>query len=192
MLGAQLSLGCDRAAPVTTQPPHIAFPGNGESMPAILGGQVSVGFSTLAAIAPHIEAGLVRVLGVSSAERLPSPDAPTLREQGVDVELGNRKTVVAPLGISEPDRQRLEASIVAMAASEGWRRTLERYRRNDRLLTGPPFLAFMQTEEARLRRILRNLDAGASDSPTPFAIYPGPRRILPARRPHPGRRRRDR
>jgi len=68
---------------------YIAYSGGGESLSAILGGQVSVGVNGLAELAPHIEAGTVRVLAISSAERLPGVDAPTFREQGVDVEIEN-------------------------------------------------------------------------------------------------------
>src|SRR5262245_30806307 len=63
---------------------YIAFSGGGEAMAAIVGGQVTVGVNGLAEFAAQIEAGTVRVLAVSSAERLPGLDAPTLREQGVD------------------------------------------------------------------------------------------------------------
>ena len=68
---------------------YIAFSGGGESLSAILGGQVSVGINGLAEFAPQIEAGTVRALAISSAERLPGLDVPTLREQGVDVEFEN-------------------------------------------------------------------------------------------------------
>ena len=77
---------------------YIAFSGGGESLSAIIGGQVSVGVNGLAEFAPQIEAGTVRALAISSAERLPGLDVPTLREQGVDVEFENWRSVVAPPG----------------------------------------------------------------------------------------------
>ena len=79
---------------------YIAFSGGGESMAAILGGQVTAGINGLAEFAPHIAAGTVRVLGISSAARLPGVAAPTLREQGIDVELENWRSVVAAPGIA--------------------------------------------------------------------------------------------
>ena len=63
---------------------YVAFSGGGESLSAILGGQVSLGINGLAELEPQIEAGTVRALAISSAERLPGLDVPTLREQGVD------------------------------------------------------------------------------------------------------------
>ena len=100
---------------------YIAFSGGGESMSAILGGQVSAGINGLAEFAPQIEAGTVRVLGISSAERLPGVAAPTLREQGVDVEFENWRSLVAPPGISAVDRERLEKAVDAMVRSAEWR-----------------------------------------------------------------------
>ena len=79
---------------------YIAFSGGGESMSAILGGTVSVGINGFAEFAPQLEAGTLRALAISSAERLPGVDIPTLREQGVDVEFENWRSLVAPPGIS--------------------------------------------------------------------------------------------
>ena len=139
---------------------YIAFSGGGESMSAILGGQVSVGINGLAELAPQIDAGTVRVLGISSAERLPGLAAPTLREQGVDVELENWRSLVAPPGISAADRERLEKAVDAMVRSAEWREALQRYRWIDRYLTGNEFTRFVRAEDQRVRAILTKLGLG--------------------------------
>ena len=72
-------------------------------------------------------------------ERLPGLDAPTLREQGVDVEFENWRSIVAPPGISADDRRRLEAALEAMVRSAEWREMLQRYRWLDRYLAGEAF-----------------------------------------------------
>jgi tricarballylate dehydrogenase len=69
-------------------------------MPAILGGQVSVGINGLAEFASPIEAGTVRVPGISSAEALADLDAPTLRDQSVDVDL--ERVSLQPPSMSRP------------------------------------------------------------------------------------------
>ena len=139
---------------------YIAFSGGGESMSAILGGQVSAGINGLAELAPQIDAGTVRVLGISSAERLPGLAAPTLREQGVDVELENWRSLVAPPGISSADRERLEKAVDAMVRSAEWREALQRYRWIDRYLTGNEFARFVRAEDQRVRAILTKLGLG--------------------------------
>jgi putative tricarboxylic transport membrane protein len=155
---------------------YIAFSGGGESMSAILGGQVSVGINGLAEFAPHIEARTVRVLGISSAERLPHFDAPTLKEQGVDVELENWRSLVAPPGVSAADRQRLETAVGAMVRAPAWRDALARFRWNDRYLTGDEFARFSDSEEARVQGILKKLGTGGDLAPTgpyPLLILAG-------------------
>jgi putative tricarboxylic transport membrane protein len=159
---------------------YIAFSGGGESLSAILGGQVSVGINGLAEFAPQIEAGAVRVLAISSGQRLPGLDAPTLREQGVDVEFENWRSVVAPPGISLADRQRLTTALDAMVKSAEWREMLQRYRWLDRYLAGDDFARFATAEEARVRDILRELGTGnpeaaslANAGPYPLFVLAG-------------------
>jgi len=152
---------------------YIAFSGGGEALSAILGGQVSVGINGLAEFAPQIAAGSVRVLAISSAERLPGLDAPTLREQGIDIEFENWRSIMAPPGISAADRDRLTRTIEAMVRSAEWRAALERYRWLDRYLAGDAFAAFATSEERRVRDVLRSLGTGAENAgPAQLGAYP--------------------
>ena len=158
---------------------YIAFSGGGESLSAILGGQVSLGVNGLAEFAAQIEAGTVRPLAISSAERLPGLDIPTLREQGVDVEFENWRSVVAPPGLSADDRRRLENTVERMVRSAEWREALSRYRWIDRYLAGREFATFVNGEAARVRGILNSFgtadgeDAVSSVGPYPFLVLSG-------------------
>ena len=151
---------------------YVAFAGGGEMMPAVLGGQVTVGINLLAGTVPQIEARTVRVLAISSAERLSTLDVPTLREQGVDVELENWRSLVAPPGVSVADRRRHEGAAEAMVRSPAWRDTLERYRWNDRFLSGPAFARFVDAEEERVRAIVRKLGTSATEASATTGSYP--------------------
>ncbi len=142
---------------------YIGFSGGGEALAAILGGQVSVGVNGLAEFAAQIDAGTLRVLAVSSAERLPGIDAPTLRERGLDVEFENWRSLVAPPGITAEERARLIALVEAMTRSAEWQELLTRFRWLDRYLGGDEFAAFAAAEERRVRSILREL--GTSSAP---------------------------
>lgn len=151
---------------------YIAFSGGGEALAAIVGGQVTVGINGLAEFAAQIEAGTVRVLAVSSAERLPGLDAPTLREQGVDVEFENWRSVVAPPGITADERARLAAAVEAMVRSAEWHELLARFRWLDRYLAADEFAAFAATEEQRVRAVLRELGTGTSPADRSLGSYP--------------------
>lgn len=141
---------------------YIAFAGGGESMSAILGGQVTAGISGLGEYAAQLDAGTLRILAISSAERLPGVDAPTLREQGVEVVLENWRSLVAPPGISATDRNRLERAVAAMVASPAWHEVLTRYRWSDRYLSGDAFERFVADEQARVVAILEKLGTGGT------------------------------
>jgi tripartite-type tricarboxylate transporter receptor subunit TctC len=63
---------------------HVPYKGTGESVPAMVGGQVALVYSSLPSIASHVKAGRVKVLAVSTIKRSPSaPDVPTVAELGV-------------------------------------------------------------------------------------------------------------
>jgi hypothetical protein len=97
---------------------------------------------------------------------------PTLREQGVDVEFENWRSVVAPPGITSAQRVRLEQWIDAMVHSAPWQEALTKYRWIDRYLVGDPFARFVTAEEARVRPILRELGAtGAGESLGPYPVF---------------------
>lgn len=159
---------------------YVAFAGGGESMAAILGGQVTVGISGLGEYAAQIASGSVRILAVSSAERLPDTNAPTLREQGVDVVLENWRSLVGPPDMSVEDRTRLEQAVGAMVSSTAWKETLHRYRWNDRYVAGKEFAHFMEAEEARVQSILEKLGAAASPSASSSALAAYPMFVIVA------------
>ena len=158
---------------------YVAFSGGGESLSAILGGQVSVGINGLAELEPQIQAGTVRALAISSAERLPGLDVPTLREQGVDVEFENWRSVVAPPGIDPSERQRLESLIAAMVATSEWRAALERYRWLDRYMSGDAFARFADAEETRVRATLQQLETGQRGGGVLASVGVYPTFVLP-------------
>ena len=151
---------------------YIAFSGGGESLAAILGGQVSVGINGLAEFAPQLEAGTLRALAISSAERLPGVDVPTLREQGLAIEFENWRSLAAPPGLTAASRAGLESLIAAMVASPEWRETLVRYRWLDRYLAGDAFTRFAASEELRVRNVLGKFAAGQGSAGTGPEPYP--------------------
>ena len=157
---------------------YIAFSGGGESLSAILGGQVSVGINGLAEFAPQIEAGTVRALAISSAERLPGLDIPTLREQSVDVEFENWRSVVAPPGIDASARRRLEEAVDAMVRSAEWKQALSRYRWIDRYLEGDRFAQFVDAEATRVQDILTKFGTDREQTPSLTSAGPYPMIVL--------------
>ncbi len=154
---------------------YVPFSGGGEALAAILGGQVSAGISGVGEWLDQIESGELRALAVSGASdasdatpaagATPVTDAgtasgaiaPTLREQGIDVELANWRGLVAPPEISDEGRQCLVALVEQMVASDGWRQTREKYGWQDYALSGDDFSTFLTAEGERVIPILTDL-----------------------------------
>ena len=62
---------------------HVPFKGNAEVMNALLGGHVKVHFGLSASSLQHVRSGKLRVLAVTTEQRLPElPDVPTVAELG--------------------------------------------------------------------------------------------------------------
>jgi putative tricarboxylic transport membrane protein len=140
---------------------YVAHSGGGEALTTVLSGRSTIGIFGLSEIEPQIEAGTVRALAVSSADRLPSlPDVPSLTESGLDVVVENWRGVVAPPGISDQEEQALEDLLVRMAQTEGWRDALARRGWGDALLAGPEFERFVQSEQERVSRVLTQIGLG--------------------------------
>lgn len=136
---------------------YIPFSGGGEALAAILGGHVTAGVSGYGEWEAQIQSGELRALAVSAPERLPGIDVPTLKEQGVDIELGNWRGVVAAPGISEQQRQALLHLIDKVHASASWQRILEEKRWIDAYLAGDEFASFLQAEDERVTQVLRDI-----------------------------------
>ena len=63
---------------------HVPYKGGSQTVVAVLTGEVSVAFSSVAAALPHAQQGRLRVIGVSSIKRsVALPDTPTLSEGGL-------------------------------------------------------------------------------------------------------------
>ncbi len=136
---------------------YIAFSGGGESLASILGGKVTVGLNGLSEVEPQAKAGKLRILGVSSAQRLPGIDAPTFKEAGVDVEVQNWRMVAAAPGISAEQKKALLDVVEKMAKSATWQDTLKTKGWADTYLAGPEFEKQLAADIANTKVVLKDI-----------------------------------
>ena len=106
---------------------HIPFKGAGPAMTAVLGGQPPIGVLAGTAPLPHVKAGKIRVLAVSSAKRLASlPDVPTLNELGfTGMEDYTWVGLFVPAGVPAEVAQKLNAALLAAVRSPEVKERLE-------------------------------------------------------------------
>jgi putative tricarboxylic transport membrane protein len=136
---------------------YVPFAGGGEALASILGGHVTAGVSGYQEFAGQIETGDLRPLAISSAERLEGVDIPTLKEQGVDVELTNWRAVFAPPGISDEDKQALGDAVGQMAESEAWQSTLKDRAWLDLYLPPDEFAEFLEEDTQQVETVLKDI-----------------------------------
>jgi putative tricarboxylic transport membrane protein len=137
---------------------YIPFSGGGEALAAMLGGRVTAGISGYGEFEGQIKAGKLRVIGVSSPARLANaPDAPTFKEQGVNLELLNWRSVVAPPGLSADQRKTLSETVDKMAKSKEWAEILKARGWDDAYLASAEFETFLKAETVRVEKVMKDV-----------------------------------
>ena len=136
---------------------YVAFAGGGPAQAALLGNQVTCGVSGWGEFSEQVKAGKLRALAISSDKRVPGLDVPTLKEQGIDVELFNWRGVFAPPGVTDAEREKLTKMVEAMANSQAWKDELQKRDWMGILLTGKAYEDYIKSENVRIEAILKNL-----------------------------------
>ncbi|WP_198585974.1 Bug family tripartite tricarboxylate transporter substrate binding protein [Pararhizobium haloflavum] len=136
---------------------YIPFSGGGEALAAILGGQVTVGISGYSEFAAQIEAGELKVIGITAPEPQDYVDAPTFVDQGFDVDVQNWRMIAAAPDITEEERAQLTETIRTMSESEAWANELETRGWVNTYLDGEEFQTYLQEEIEATTAILSEL-----------------------------------
>lgn len=106
---------------------HVPFNGTPPAVTALLGGQVSSAFLPLLAVRPHVEAGRIKVLAVTSPQRSSLlPNVPTFREAGFpELEIYTWAGISAPAGTPDAVVERIASeftrAIRTREITEKWR-----------------------------------------------------------------------
>ena len=130
---------------------YVPFRGGGEATAAILGGNVTVGGSGYSEFQQYIESGKMRAIGVTSGARLKGVNVPTLKEQGINVELGNWRGVYGAPGITPEQRKALTDMVLKALKTKSWAESMEKNGWTPAVMTGKEFEDFVDREFASLR-----------------------------------------
>ena len=137
---------------------YVPFKGGGEAVSAIIGGHVTAGVSGLSEFAQHIKSGKMRALAVSAPKAIEG--IPSLKEQGVDVELANWRGIFAAPGITKAQRDELIKTVEKAVKSPSWQETLKKQDWSDYWLAGDAYGQYVEDENKRLGDILAELALG--------------------------------
>ncbi|GAB3661623.1 Bug family tripartite tricarboxylate transporter substrate binding protein [Ramlibacter alkalitolerans] len=103
---------------------HVPYKGAGPAITDLIGGQVDVLFDNMPSIIGHIRGGSVRALAVTSAQRSPALDVPTVAETVPGYEASAWFGIAAPKGTPPAAIARLNREVQAALADPGMKAKL--------------------------------------------------------------------
>lgn len=135
---------------------YVVFNSASEGVTSVAGGHVDVTVTTLFSIQGMVEKGLLRFIAVATPKRVPGALAqvPTLREQGIDVDMASWRSVVAPAGITPVQLAYWDDQFSKMTKSEEWRANLDKNFLTDHYLSSAETRKFFDSEFPKYKTIL--------------------------------------
>ena len=134
---------------------YIASKGGGDQVANIVGGHVTAGVAGLGEFAEHIKGGRMRALAVSAPGRLDG--IASLKEQGIDVVLGNWRGVFGAPGVTAAQRDALIGAVKTAVESAAWKDTLAKMGWESVFISGDDYRKFVEEDTKRIRGILESL-----------------------------------
>ena len=134
---------------------YVPFKGGGEASVAILGGHVTAGVSGIGEFAEQVKAGKMRALAQSAPTKV--DNIPSLKEQGIDVELGNWRGIFGAPGITPQQRDALVQLVKSATETPAWKATLEKLGWTPVFLAGDAYGKFLDEDTRRVAGIIESL-----------------------------------
>jgi putative tricarboxylic transport membrane protein len=137
----------------------VVFKGGGEVTSALLGGHVDVVPAPVANLLPHIKAGRLRALALSSGKRLGGDLAqmPTWRELGIDAVFDTWRGMVGPKGMTAAQMAYWDQVFTRMTGAEAWKMDLAKNHWGDNYLNSSQARGYLEQEYRDFKAILGDL-----------------------------------
>ena len=137
----------------------VVFKGSAEAIPAVLGGHIDLVVIGAGNAIGHVSNGRMRVLGVAAPQRLTGvlANAPTWREQGVNVVAGSWRGVFGPKNLTPAQVAYWENALRKVTESPDWKADLEKNYWTDHFVTGAALKKELEQEYAADRAVLVDL-----------------------------------
>lgn len=139
---------------------YVSYDGGGEAVAALLGGNADVIATDASAIGEYVKSGDVKVLAVSSTERLTGvlEDVPTFQELGLDAEFTIWRGLFGPKNMSNEAFEYWTTKLSEMVETDEWKAELERNGWQHEYRNAEEFTAFLEEQEAVISELLNALD----------------------------------
>jgi tripartite-type tricarboxylate transporter receptor subunit TctC len=142
---------------------HVPYRGSGQMMPDLLGGNLLVAVDNIATAIPHVKAGKLRALAVTTAARSSvAPDVPTMAESGLaGYELSSWQAVFAPAGTPAPIVGRLYTEIARILKTPEIQKRLADLGLDPSGMSPQELAALVKADVPRLGKIVKESGAKA-------------------------------
>jgi tripartite-type tricarboxylate transporter receptor subunit TctC len=140
---------------------HVPYKGNAAALVDLVAGRVQMMFSNMLTSMPHVKAGKLRAIGISSPRRTPqAPDLPTIAESGLP---GFAAVpwygVLGPTGVPRPIVMSLNAAIALALVEPDMRERFVTQGIDLQSNTPEQFASLIRSEVVKWRKVVR--EAGA-------------------------------
>jgi tripartite-type tricarboxylate transporter receptor subunit TctC len=137
---------------------HVPYKGSGPAVVALLSGEAQVGFTNILAVLPHVNAGKLKAIAVTSAKRANAvPNVPTLAESGVPgYEATSWNGIFAPAKTPRAIINKVHAEVVKALQSPDVREKLLAMGSDPVGSTPEEFHAYIKQEFARWGKVIRD------------------------------------
>ncbi len=139
---------------------YVSYDGGGEAIAALLGGNADVIATDISSVTEYLKAGKVKVLAVTSAEKLSGDlkDVPTLKESGVDAEFTIWRGVFGPKEMSADELAYWEKTLAALNEKEEWKKELQANAWEAEYKSSADFSKFLGEQEVLIKDLLAALN----------------------------------
>jgi tripartite-type tricarboxylate transporter receptor subunit TctC len=143
---------------VKTEMLHVPYRGTGPSISDLIAGQVQVSFATFASVAPHVQAGKLRALGVAGQKRTPlMPELPTFGDAGVkNYDASLWYSLLAPARTPKAVVDKLNEALLAALKDPAVARQLEQQGFEVQGSSPAGLKAFIAKELTRWERVIKD------------------------------------
>ncbi|RPJ41149.1 MAG: tripartite tricarboxylate transporter substrate binding protein, partial [Deltaproteobacteria bacterium] len=144
-------------AGVKSQP--IPFKGGGPAMTAILGAHVDMGVAHPGEVIPHVKAGKLRPLAISSVQRFSGlPEVPTMKEKGYNVDMGVKKYLFVPKGLPDDVRRFLVGNLTQTIRDNEFKNAMIQMDILWEPLTGKEVVDHLNSQYPILKKLLEEVE----------------------------------
>ncbi len=140
----------------------VSFKGGGDAVLAVMGGHVQFTTENVSEAFAAIEAKKIRVLAMTTEKRLPQfPEAPTLIEIGIPVQVGTGRGFAMPAGVPKENAAFMEAALEKAHKSKAWKEFSYKNVFEDRWMGSAQFAAYLVKRQAEMQDFLQSVGLGA-------------------------------